>query len=86
MEPTGECYRGTYRHGRGIKNFEKDNEVINHLIRTSSSVSVSSNGCTSVILMQIWFYFATLSGLQIRVFIGNLISLFLIQNICCGYS
>ena len=26
------------------------------------------------------------SGLQIRVLIGNLFSLFLIQNICCGYS
>ena len=27
-----------------------------------------------------------LSGLQIRVCIGKLFSLFLIQNICCGYS
>ena len=27
-----------------------------------------------------------LSGLQIRVHIGKLFSLFLIQNICCGYS
>ena len=26
------------------------------------------------------------SGLQIRVRIGKLFSLFLIQNICCGYS
>ena len=26
------------------------------------------------------------TGLQIRVRIGNLFSLFLIQNICCGYS
>ena len=26
------------------------------------------------------------SGLQIRVLIGKLFSLFLIQNICCGYS
>ena len=26
------------------------------------------------------------SGLQIRVRIGTLVSLFLIQNICCGYS
>ena len=26
------------------------------------------------------------SGLQIRVCIGKLFSLFLIQNICCGYS
>ena len=26
------------------------------------------------------------SGLQIRVHIGKLCSLFLIQNICCGYS
>ena len=25
-------------------------------------------------------------GLQIRVRIGKLVSLFLIQNICCGYS
>ena len=25
-------------------------------------------------------------GLQIRVRIGKLFSLFLIQNICCGYS
>ena len=28
----------------------------------------------------------TLAGLQIRVRIGKLFSLFLIQNICCGYS
>ena len=28
----------------------------------------------------------TESGLQIRVHIGKLFSLFLIQNICCGYS
>ena len=27
-----------------------------------------------------------LAGLQIRVRIGNLFSLFLIRNICCGYS
>ena len=27
-----------------------------------------------------------ISGLQIRVHIGKLFSLFLIQNICCGYS
>ena len=27
-----------------------------------------------------------ISGLQIRVRIGKLFSLFLIQNICCGYS
>ena len=27
-----------------------------------------------------------LPGLQIRVHIGKLFSLFLIQNICCGYS
>ena len=27
-----------------------------------------------------------LSGLQIRVLIGKLFSLFLIQNICCGYT
>ena len=26
------------------------------------------------------------TGLQIRVHIGKLFSLFLIQNICCGYS
>ena len=26
------------------------------------------------------------AGLQIRVRIGKLVSLFLIQNICCGYS
>ena len=26
------------------------------------------------------------TGLQIRVCIGKLFSLFLIQNICCGYS
>ena len=30
--------------------------------------------------------FLLLSGLQIRVCIGKLFSLFLIQNICCGYS
>ena len=30
------------------------------------------------------FFFLT--GLQIRVRIGNLFSLFLMQNICCGYS
>ena len=29
---------------------------------------------------------AMMSGLQIRVRIGKLVSLFLIQNICCGYS
>ena len=28
----------------------------------------------------------TLSGLQIKVHIGKLFSLFLIQTICCGYS
>ena len=28
----------------------------------------------------------TIAGLQIRVRIGKLFSLFLIQNICCGYS
>ena len=28
----------------------------------------------------------TISGLQMRVRIGKLFSLFLIQNICCGYS
>ena len=28
----------------------------------------------------------SLPGLQIRVRIGKLFSLFLIQNICCGYS
>ena len=28
----------------------------------------------------------TQSGLQIRVRIGKLVSLFLMQNICCGYS
>ena len=27
-----------------------------------------------------------ITGLQIRVRIGKLFSLFLIQNICCGYS
>ena len=26
------------------------------------------------------------TGLQIRVCIGKLFSLFLIQNVCCGYS
>ena len=38
-----------------------------------------------------YFFFFGLSnmpptGLQIRVRIGKLFSLFLIQNICCGYS
>ena len=30
--------------------------------------------------------FHVVTGLQIRVRIGKLFSLFLIQNICCGYS
>ena len=29
---------------------------------------------------------STLAGLQMKVRIGKLFSLFLIQNICCGYS
>ena len=31
-------------------------------------------------------YMAIITGLQIRVGIGKIFSLFLIQNICCGYS
>ena len=32
------------------------------------------------------YRFSKFAGLQIRVRIENLFSLFLIQNICCGYS
>ena len=38
------------------------------------------------ILLLLLLLLLLLSGLQIRVCIGKLFSLFLIQNICCGYS
>ena len=42
-------------------------------------------GCFSFI--SVWCHVTvSVSGLQIRVRIGKLFSLFLIQNICCGYS
>ena len=56
------------------------------VIRTDSTSDVS-NGC-GVVRVGIDTSCANwpVSGLQIRVRIGKLISLFLIQDICCGYS
>ena len=36
--------------------------------------------------VNIIFGYISIAGLQKRVLIGKLFSLFLIQNICCGYS
>ena len=48
-----------------------ESALFNHVVLENARV---------VNVLQCW------SGLQIRVCIGKLFSLFLIQNICCGYS
>ena len=57
------------------------------LVETEVKYCISTNKCTCSYkrtLSTLWVY--ELTDLQIRVRIGKLFSLFLIQNICCGYS
>ena len=60
--------------------------VTNHIIEHKKTVEA---GCTPQQMLYMagsppYYYYIT--GLQIRVRIGKLFSLFLIQNICCRYS
>ena len=54
--------------------------VLYRMLKQGALSTIYSSLSTGV---QCW---STLTGIQIRVRIGKLFSLFLIQNICCGYS
>ena len=68
------------------RNFKIAHYTILCALRFVFSNSSHSNSSLYNECRESWLFLVLIIGLQMRVRIGKLFSLFLIQNICCWYS